>query len=88
MVVPINSGVCACLYYSSKIIDYLKQKEQQNMKKCSFVGGLLKDVCIIHSKSLEDKKIDLNKCNNLKYTFPTYKKLGPSLRLRFETNLL
>ena len=82
VVVPIASGIGAGLCIISKIAgEYLKGKEQHNIKKCTLAGRTLHDFCKLHSKCLEDNKIDLSEYNKLKHTYDVYKnnetKLNP-----------
>ena len=61
VVVPIASGMGAGLCIFSKIAgEYLKRKGQHNIKKYTLAGRTLHDFCKLHSKYLEDNKIDLN----------------------------
>ena len=70
VVVPIASGIGAGLSIFSKIAgEYLKRKEQHNIKKYTLAGRTLHDFCKLHSKCLQDNKIDLNEYNNLKQTY-------------------
>ena len=74
VVVPIASGIGAGLCIFSKIAgEYLKRKEQHNIKKYTLAGRTLHDFCKLHSKCLEDNKIDLNEYNKLKQTYDVYK---------------
>ena len=74
IVVPIASGIGAGLCIISKIPnEYLKRKEQHNNKKNTLAGRTLHDYQKLHSKCLEDNKIDLNEYNKLKQTYGTYK---------------
>ena len=74
VVVPIASGIGAGLSIISKITgEYLKRKEQHNIKKYTLAGRTLHDYQKLHSKCLEDNKIDLNEYNKLKQTYDTYK---------------
>ena len=69
VVVPIASGIGASLCIISKIAgEYLKRKEQHNIKIYTLAGRTLHDFCKLHSKCLEDNKIDLNEYNKLKQT--------------------
>ena len=75
VVVPVASGVGAGLCILSKIVgEYLKRKEQKYIKKYTLAGKTVEDFCKLHTRSLEDNKIDLNEYNKLKETFTTYKK--------------
>ena len=74
VVVPIASGIGAGLCIISKIAgEYLKRKEQQNIKNYTLAGRTLHDYQKLHSKCLEDNKIDLNEYNKLKQTYDLYK---------------
>ena len=67
VVVPIASGIGAGVSIISKILnEYLKRKEQPNIKKYTLAGRTLHDFCKLHSKCLEDNKIDLSEYNKLK----------------------
>ena len=73
-VVPIASGIGAGVSIISKILnEYLKRKEQHNIKKYTLAGRTLHDYQKLHSKCLEDNKIDLNEYNKLKQTYDVYK---------------
>ena len=53
VVVPIASGIGAGLCIISKIAgEYLKRKEQHNIKKYTLAGRTLHDFCKLHSKFL------------------------------------
>ena len=55
IVVTIASGIGAGVSIISKILnEYLKRKEQHNIKKCTLAGRTLNDFCKLHSKCLED----------------------------------
>ena len=74
IVVPIASGIGAGVSKISKILnEYLKRKEQHNIKKYTLAGRTLHDFCKLHSKCLEDNKIDLKEYNILKQTYDVYK---------------
>ena len=74
VVVPIASGIGAGLCIISKIAgEYMKRKEQHNIKKYTLAGRTLNDFCKLHSKCLEDNKIDLSEYNKLKQTYDLYK---------------
>ena len=74
VVVPIASGIGAGLCIISRIAGgYLKRKVHHNIKKYTLAGRTLHDFCKLHSKCLEDNKIDLNEYNKLKQTYDTYK---------------
>ena len=73
IVVPIASGIGAGVSIISKILnEYLKRKEQHNIKKYTLAGRTLNDFCKLHSKCL-DNKIDLNEYNKLKQPCDVYK---------------
>ena len=83
-VVPIASGIGAGLCIISKIAgEYLKRKEQHNIKKYTLAGRTLNDFCKLHSKCLEDNKIDLNEYNKLKQTYDVYKNNKTKLNSEF-----
>ena len=68
-VIPIASGIGAGLSKFSKLIsEYLKRKEQHNLKKYTLAGGTLNNFQKLHTKCLEDNKIDLNEYNKQKQT--------------------
>ena len=74
VVVPIASGIGAGLCIISKIAgEYLRRKEQHNIKKYTLAGRTLHDYQKLHSKCLEDNKIDVNEYNKLKQTYDVYK---------------
>ena len=74
VVVPIASGIGAGLSIFSKIGgECLKRKEQHNIKKYTLAGRTLHDYQKLHSKCLEDNKIDLSEYNKLKQTYNLYK---------------
>ena len=74
IVVPIASGMGAGVSISSEFIgEYLKRKEQHNLKKYILAGGTLNNFQKLHTKSLEDNKIDLNEYNKLKQKYDVYK---------------
>ena len=84
VVVPIASGIGAGVSIISKILnEYLKRKEQHNIKKYTLAGRTLHDFCKLHSKCLEDKKNDLNEYNKLKQTYDVYKNNKPKLNSEF-----
>ena len=84
VVVPIASGIGAGLCIISKIPnEYLKRKEQHNIKKYTLAGRTLHDFCKLHSKCLEDNKIDLNEYNKLKQTYDVYKTNKTKLNSQF-----
>ena len=61
VVVPIASGILAGVSLFNKLIgEYLKRKEQHNLKKYTLAGGVLNNFQKLHTKCLEDNKIDLN----------------------------
>ena len=74
VVVPIASGIGAALCIISKIAgEYLKRKGQHNIKKYTLAGRTLYDYQKLHSKCLEDNKIDLIEYIKLKQTYDVYK---------------
>ena len=84
VVVPIASGIGAGLCIISKIAgEYLKRKEQHNIKKYTLAGRILHDFCKLHSKCLEDNKIELNEYNKLKQTYDVYKNNKTKLNSEF-----
>ena len=84
IVVPIASGIGAGVSIISKIvIEYLKRKEQHNFKKYTLAGRTLHDYQKLHSKCLEDNKIDLNEYNKLKQTYDVYKNNKTKLNSEF-----
>ena len=84
VVVPIASGRGAGLCKISKIAgEYLKRKEQHNIKKYTLAGRTLHDFCKLHSNCLEDNKIDLNEYNKLKQTYDVYKNKKTKLNSEF-----
>ena len=84
VVVPIASGIGAGLCIISKIAgEYLKRKEQHNIKKYTLAGRTLHDFCKLHSKCLEDNKIDLSEYNKLKQTYDLYKTNKTKLNSEF-----
>ena len=84
VVVPIASGIGAGLCIFSKIAgEYLKRKEQHNIKKYTLAGRTLHDYQKLHSKCLEDNKIDLNEYNKLKQTYDVYKNNKTKLNSEF-----
>ena len=84
VVVPIASGIGAGLCIISKIAgEYLKRKEQHNIKKYTLAGRTLHDFCKLHSKCLEDNKIDLSEYNKLKQTYDVYKNKKTNLNSEF-----
>ena len=73
IVVSIGSGIGAGVSIFSKLIgEYLKRKEQHNLKKHTLAGGTLNNFQKLHKKCLEDNKIDLNEHNKLKQTYDVY----------------
>ena len=73
-VVPTASGLGAGASIFSKLIgEYLKRKEQHNLKKNTLSGGTLNHFQKLHTKCLEDNKIGLNEYNKLKHTHDVYK---------------
>ena len=84
IVVPIASGIGAGVSIISKIAgEYLKRKEQHNIKKYTLAGRPLHDYQKLHSKCLEDNKIDLSEYNKLKQTYDTYKTNETKLNSEF-----
>ena len=84
IVIPIASGIGAGVSIISKILnEYLKRKEQQNIKNYTLAGRTLHDFCKLHSKCLEDNKIDLNEYNKLKQTYDVYKNNKTKLNSEF-----
>ena len=72
VVVPVASGIGAGLCIISRLLgEYLKRKEQHNLKKYTLAGRTLHDFCKLHSKCLEDNKIDLNEYNKQKQPYDT-----------------
>ena len=84
VVVPVASGIGAGLCIISELLgEYLKRKEQHNLKKYTLAGRTLHDFCKLHSKWLEDTKIDLNEYNKLKQSHDTYKTNKTKLNSEF-----
>ena len=84
VVVPVASGIGAGLCIISKLFgEYLKRKEQHNLKKYTLAGRTLHDFCKLHSKCLEDNKIDLNEYYKLKQSDDTYKTNKTKLNSEF-----
>ena len=84
VVVPIASGIGAGLCIISKLLgEYLKRKEQHNIKKYTLAGRTLHDYQKLHSKCLEDNKIDLSEYNKLKQTYDLYKTNKTKLNSEF-----
>ena len=82
--IPIASGIGAGVSIISKLLnEYLKRKEQHNIKKYTLAGRTLHDFCKLHSKCLEDNKIDLNEYNKLKQTYDVYKNNKTKLNYEF-----
>ena len=72
--VPIASGIGAGVSIFSKLIgEYLERKEHHNLKKYSLAGRTLNNFQKLHTKCLEDNKIDLIEYNKLKQTYDVYK---------------
>ena len=84
LVLPIASGIggTGTSIFSKFIGEYLKTKEH-NIKKYTLAGRTLHDFCKLHSKSLEDNKIDLNEYNKLKQTYDVYKTNKTELNSEF-----
>ena len=84
IVILIASGIGAGVSIISEMLnEYLKRKEQHNIKKYTLAGRTLHDSCKLHSKSLEDNKIDLNEYNKLKRTYDVYKNKKTKLYSEF-----
>ena len=84
IVVPIASGIVAGVSIFSKLIDeYLKSKEQRKLKNYTLAGGTLKNFQKLHTKCLEDNKIDVNEYNKLKQTYDVYKTNKTKLNSEF-----
>ena len=84
IVVPIAKGIGTGVSIFSKLIrEYLRRKEQHNLKKKTFAGGTLDNFQKLHTKCLEDKKIDLNEPNKLKQTYDVYKNNKTKLNSEF-----
>ena len=84
IVVLIASGIGAGVSIISKILnEYLKRKEQHNIKKYTLAGRTLHDYQKLHSKCLKDNKIDLNEYNKLKQTYDAYKTKKTKLNSEF-----
>ena len=84
IVVPIASGIGAGLCIISKLLgEYLKRKEQHNIKKYTLAGRTINDFYRLESKCLEDNKIDLNEYNKLKQSYDTYKTNKTKLNSEF-----
>ena len=84
IVVTIASGLGAGASIISKILnEYLKRKEQHNIKKYTLDCRILHDYQKLHSNCLEDNKIDLNEYNKLKQTYDVYKNNRTKLNSEF-----
>ena len=84
VVVPIASGIGVGVSIISKILnEYLKRKEQHNIKKYTVAGRTLHDYQKLHSKCLEDNKIDLSEYNKLKQSYDLYKTNKTKLKSEF-----
>ena len=84
VVVAVASGIGAGLCIISKLLgEYLKRKEQHNLKEYTLAVRTLHDFCKPHSKCLEDSKIDLNEYNKLKQTYDVYKNNKTKLNSEF-----
>ena len=82
--VPIASGIGAGVSLFSKLIgEYLKRREQHNLKKYTFAGGTLYNFQKLHTKCVEDNKLDLNEYNKLKQTYDVYKNIKTKLDSEF-----
>ena len=74
IVAPIESGIGAGVSIFSMFIgEYLKTKEQLNIKKYTLASGTLNNFQKLHTKYLEDNKRDLKDYNKLKQTYDVYK---------------
>ena len=83
-VVPIASGIGAGLCIFSKIAgESPKTKEQHHLKKYTIAGKTLHDFCKLHSRCLEDNKIDLNEYNKPKQTNDVHKTNKTKLNSEF-----
>ena len=83
LVIPILIGIGAGVSIISKIPnEYLKRKEQHNIKKYTLAARTLYDFCKLHSKCLEDNKIDLNEYK-LKQTYDVYNNNKTKLNSEF-----
>ena len=84
IVVPIASGIGAGVSLFSKFFyEYLKREEQHNLKKKTLAGGTSNNFQKLHTKCLEDNKIDLNECNKLKQTYDVYENNKTKLNFEF-----
>ena len=84
VVVPIAIGIGAGVSILDKLIgEYLKRKEQQNHKKDTLAGGTMNNFQKLHTKCLEDNKIDLNEYNKIKQTYDVYKNKKTKLNSEF-----
>ena len=63
MAIGIHAGFCI---FSKMVSEYLKRKEQHNLRKYTLIGTTLNEFCELHSKRLEDNKTDWNEWNKLK----------------------
>ena len=75
-----GAGLCI---FSKLLGEYLKRKEQHNIKKYTLAGRTLHDYQKLHSKCLEDNKIDLSEYNKLKQTYDVYKNNKTKLNSEF-----
>ena len=83
-VVPIANGIGAGVFIFNKLIgEYLKRKEQHNLKKFTLAGGTLNRFQKLHTKCLVDNKIGLNEYNKLKQTYDVYKNNKTKLNSEF-----
>jgi len=74
IIVPISAGVGGFLGISSKLIsEYLKRREKYHLKKYTLSLKTLEDFQKLHSKCLEDSKIDQNEYKKLTETYNKYK---------------
>ena len=74
------SGLCI---FRKIVSQYLKRKEQHNLKEYTLAGTALNDFSKLHSKCLEDNTIDQNEYNKLKQTFDVYKNNKTKLNSEF-----
>ena len=82
--VPLASDIGAGVSIFSKFIgEYLKRKEQHNIKKYPFAVGILNNFQRLHTMYLEDNRKDLNEYNKLKQTYDVYKNNKIQLHSQF-----
>ena len=65
------------------IDEYLKGKEQHTFKKYTLAGATLNNFQKLHTKCLEDNKLDLNEYNKLKQIYDVYKNNKTKLNSEF-----